>query len=223
MIELHALHKTYETGTVRVEALRGIDLAVGEGEFLEIKGPSGSGKSTLLNMIGLPDEPTSGQVALNGHPTEGLGDAARSRLRNRTIGFVFQRFNLIAQMNVWKNVALPCRYAGIGRAERRKRALDALARVGLNDRAHHLPAQLSGGEEQRAAIARSLVMEPRLILADEPTGNLDTESGREVMGWFAQAHDGGTTVIVVTHDPIVDPYVKRCICLRDGRLQADGR
>jgi putative ABC transport system ATP-binding protein len=218
MIELRDVRKTYDTGRVRVDALRGITLSVGNGEFLEIKGPSGSGKSTLLNLVGLLDEPTTGTVLLDGEDVHSLPDRQKALRRNRTLGFVFQRFNLIPQMPAWKNVALPCAYGGVGRRERRARALAALERVGLADRADHLPAELSGGEEQRVAIARALVMHPTVILADEPTGNLDSASGREVLSQFATVHAEGTTIVVVTHDPLVDAYVQRRVHLRDGQF-----
>jgi putative ABC transport system ATP-binding protein len=218
MIELCDVRKTYDTGRVHVDALRGITLSVGNGEFLEIKGPSGSGKSTLLNLVGLLDEPTDGKVLLDGEDVRTLSDREKAQRRNRVLGFVFQRFNLIPQMPAWKNVALPCAYGGVGRRERKARAIAALERVGLADRALHLPAELSGGEEQRVAIARALVMHPAVILADEPTGNLDSASGREVLGQFASVHAEGTTIVIVTHDPLVDPYVQRRVHLRDGQF-----
>ncbi len=221
MIDLRDVRKIYDTGRVRVDALRGVTLTIGTGEFLEIKGPSGSGKSTLLNLIGLLDEPTSGRVILNGEDVHALPDRAKALRRNRAIGFVFQRFNLIPQMTAWKNVALPCSYGGIRRRERKARAMAALACVGLADRALHLPAELSGGEEQRVAIARALVMHPTVILADEPTGNLDSASGREILVQFAAVHAEGKTIVIVTHDPLVDPYVQRRIHLRDGQIIDD--
>lgn len=222
MIELRDVWKSYTRGRVSVEALRGVSLAVRAGEFLGVRGPSGSGKSTLLHLAGLLDEPTSGDILLDGVSVRGLSDRDLSQRRNTCLGFVFQRFNLVPQLCTWKNVALPCAYAGIGRRERRVRALDALERVGLGERADHFPSELSGGEEQRAAIARALVMNPAVVLADEPTGNLDSVNGHEILRQFAAAHGMGTTFVVVTHDPLVDEYVGRCVHLRDGALADAG-
>jgi len=218
MIELQNVHKIYSKGRVKVPALRGVNLNVAEREFLVIQGPSGSGKSTLLNIIGLLDEPTDGRLRLFGEPMQGLPDRERSRLRGRSIGFVFQSFNLISHLRAWENVALPLYYAGVGRKERHRRAITALNRVGLSERAEHLPAELSGGEEQRVAIARALVIGPKLILADEPTGNLDSESSRDVMKEFSHLNKEGVTLLVATHDPLVTSFAKRLLALRDGQI-----
>jgi putative ABC transport system ATP-binding protein len=218
MIELHDVYKTYPRGASKVHAIRGVDLEIDKGDFVTIRGPSGSGKSTLLNLIGLLDEVSSGRILLDGVDTRGLSDAERSRLRNRTIGFVFQRFNLIPELTAWQNVALPGRYAGIQKRAQRTRALELLERVGLADRAAHRPAELSGGEEQRVAIARALFMESPLILADEPTGNLDSQLGHEIMSLFGMIHAGGTTILIVTHDASVSSYTQREIHLQDGRI-----
>jgi|AntAceMinimDraft_16_1070373.scaffolds.fasta_scaffold25261_2 putative ABC transport system ATP-binding protein len=218
MIELQNVHKIYVKGRVKVPALRGVNLNVTEQEFLVVQGPSGSGKSTLLNIIGLLDEPTDGRLRLFGEPTQGLPDRERSRLRGRSIGFVFQSFNLISHLRAWENVALPLYYAGVGRAERHQRAITALKQVGLSERAEHLPAELSGGEEQRVAIARALVIGPKLILADEPTGNLDSESSLDVMKEFSHLNKEGATLLIATHDPLVTSFAERILALRDGQI-----
>jgi putative ABC transport system ATP-binding protein len=218
MIELHDVYKTYPRGASKVHAIRGVDLEIDKGDFVTIRGPSGSGKSTLLNLIGLLDEVSSGRILLDGVDTRGLSDAERSRLRNRTIGFVFQRFNLIPELTAWQNVALPGRYGEIRKRDQRARALELLERVGLADRAVHRPAELSGGEEQRVAIARALFMESPLVLADEPTGNLDSQLGHEIMSLFGMIHAGGTTILIVTHDASVSSYTQREIHLQDGRI-----
>ena len=223
MIELKDVTKTYAKGRLDVNALRGVTIQVNEGEFVSIQGPSGSGKTTLLNTIGLLDEPTSGSLCLFGRETTDLGRRERARFRGTTIGFVFQSFNLISSLKAWQNVALPLKYAGIGRTDRRQRASKALERMGLADRAEHYPSELSGGEEQRVAIARSLVIDPKVVLADEPTGNLDSESGHGVMAQFVALNDLGTTLVVVTHDPLVAPYAKRHITMLDGCVNTDGR
>lgn len=218
MIELRGVHKVYRKGRIEVPALRGVDLDVQAGEFLVIKGPSGSGKTTLLNIIGLLDEPTEGRMCLFGRPVHGLPDRERSRLRGRSIGFVFQTFNLVPHLRAWENVALPLYYAGVKKRERRRKAISALERVGLGGRAEHLPAELSGGEEQRVAIARALVIEPKLVLADEPTGNLDSHIAKEIMEEFASLNDYGVTLLVATHDPLVVSCAKRLVTIRDGML-----
>lgn len=218
MIELKGIHKVYRKGSLEVRALRGVSLIVQAGEFLVIRGPSGSGKTTLLNLIGLLDEPTQGEVVLLGQRVRDLSDRERSRLRGRTIGFVFQALNLIPQFRAWENVALPLYYAGVKRGERRRKALAALERVGLTSRAMHLPAELSGGEEQRVAIARALVIEPKLVLADEPTGSLDSHTGQEVMEEFVRLNDLGMTLVAATHDPLVVSYAQRTVAIRDGAL-----
>ncbi|MBN1858892.1 ABC transporter ATP-binding protein [Candidatus Bipolaricaulota bacterium] len=221
MIELRNLTKTYRDGPNRVEALRSLDLRIARGAFIGVYGPSGSGKSTLLNLIGLLDEPTSGDVLLNGVVLTGLPDRKAAKMRNATFGFVFQRFNLIPHLPAWKNVAIPCRYAGMGHRAQRQRAMEVLDRIGLSGCADRLPASLSGGEEQRVAIARALALSPAIILADEPTGNLDTANGHEVMQQFARIQqEDGSTVVVVTHDPVVAEYVKTEVHLRDGQICA---
>ncbi|WP_456448239.1 ABC transporter ATP-binding protein [Oceanithermus sp.] len=218
MIELQDVTKTYRKGRVEVPALRGVDLCIEEGEHVALVGPSGAGKSTLLYLIGLMEEPTSGSVRLFGEETARLSDTERSRLRGRTIGFVFQAFNLVPQLKAWQNVALPLHYRRRPKREQRERALAMLERVGLADRSEHYPSELSGGEEQRVAIARALVIEPRLILADEPTGNLDQASGRVVLELLETAVDGGATLVIVTHDPEVAARAGRVVRVVDGRV-----
>ncbi len=218
LIELQGVTKTYRKGRVEVPALRGVDLCIEEGEHVALVGPSGAGKSTLLYLIGLMEEPTSGSVRLFGEETARLTDAERSRLRGRTIGFVFQAFNLVPQLKAWQNVALPLHYQRRPRREQRERALAMLERVGLADRAEHYPSELSGGEEQRVAIARAMVIEPRLILADEPTGNLDRASGRVVLELLETAVEGGATLVIVTHDPEVAARAGRVVRVVDGRV-----
>jgi len=221
MVELVGVTKVYRKGRVEVPALRGVDLAIGEGEYVAVVGPSGAGKSTLLYLMGLMEAPSSGRVVLFGEDVSGLGDVARSRLRGRAIGFVFQAFNLIPNLKAWENVALPLYYAGVGRAERRERALAMLDRVGLADRAEHYPAELSGGEEQRVAIARALVIGPMLVLADEPTGNLDRRTGRSVLGLLEGVREAGATLVVVTHDPEIAARAAGCFryCRRMRRSE----
>ncbi|MBS3966309.1 MAG: ABC transporter ATP-binding protein [Truepera sp.] len=218
MIELEEVWKIYPKGQTGVEALRGVSLRIDKGEHLALVGPSGVGKSTLLYLIGLMDLPSQGKLRLFGHDPQALGDRERSRLRGRTIGFVFQSFNLLPQLRAWENVALPLKYAGLGFVERKRRALELLERVELADRAEHYPSELSGGQEQRVAIARALVVKPQLILADEPTGNLDRGSGRVVLALLEAANREGTTLIVVTHDPEVAARAGRRVRLRDGRI-----
>lgn len=218
MIQLTDVTKTYAKGRLAVHALRGVTLHIADHGFQCIQGPSGSGKTTLLNVIGLLDEPTSGAIRLFDRDVLSLCGRERARLRGRAIGFVFQSFNLIPGLNAWQNVALPLYYAGVGRAERRSRAMKTLKSVDLQDRVGHFPAELSGGEEQRAAIARALVIQPRLVLADEPTGNLDTESGRVVMAQFARMHEEGKAILVATHDPLVLGYTSHHVTMRDGRV-----
>jgi putative ABC transport system ATP-binding protein len=208
-------------GTVEVRALRGVDMEVGRGEFIAIMGSSGSGKSTLLHVLGCLDQPSSGAYELAGTAVESLEDRELSRLRNESIGFVFQTFNLIAQHSVLENVELPLVYMGVPKAERRERALELLRRVGLEDRVHHTPLELSGGQVQRAAIARALAADPLLILADEPTGNLDSRTGEEIMRLFEELHEGGTTILMVTHNDEVARYAERVIELKDGLIFRD--
>jgi len=223
MIEVRGATKTFHRGTQKIHALEDVSFAVGAGETVAIQGPSGSGKTTLLTLIGTLDRMTSGSVELDGIDPWTLSDRGRSRLRARQIGFVFQSYNLIPQLNAWKNVALPLRYGGIGRRERKQRALAALGRVGLSDRAQHLPSQLSGGEEQRVAIARAMVSNPALLLADEPTGNLDTETGERVMDQILTFHGEDATLLVVTHNPVIAALCGRRLSLLDGRLIAEPR
>ncbi|HGY08925.1 MAG TPA: ABC transporter ATP-binding protein [Oceanithermus profundus] len=221
VIELAGVTKVYRKGRVEVPALRGADLRIAEGEHVALVGPSGAGKSTLLYLMGLMEEPTSGRVALFGEDVSNLGDTARSHLRGRTIGFVFQAFNLIPQLKAWQNVALPLRYQRVSKRVQKERALAMLERVGLAERAEHYPAELSGGEEQRVAVARAMVIRPRLVLADEPTGNLDSQSGRAVLDLLEEARSDGATLVVVTHDPAVAARAERVVRVVDGRVQPD--
>jgi len=218
IIELAHVRKTYATGAVAVEALRGIDATIVEGEYVAIIGPSGSGKSTLMHIIGCLDVPSSGAYRLAGHDVASLGEAELATIRNAEIGFVFQQFNLLASMSARRNVELPLAYAGVHRAERRRRAELALERVGLADRAEHRPGELSGGQQQRVAVARALVTEPTLILADEPTGNLDSTSTVDVLGLFRELHDAGRTVVLITHERDVAEQADRVLTIRDGEL-----
>lgn len=219
MIELQGVTKQYLMGTQVVHALRGVDLTIGDGEFAAIMGPSGSGKSTLMNIIGCLDLPTAGAYHLDGVDVSDMTDDEQARVRNKHIGFVFQQFNLLPRTPALKQVALPLMYAGVGRKARTERATQALASVGLTDRIDHRPDELSGGQQQRVAIARALATEPNVILADEPTGALDTQSGEEIMGIFETLNKQGITVIVVTHDSDVAARAQRTIWIRDGRIQ----
>ena len=216
MIELKNITKTYQMGTQFVHALRGVDLVIGEGEFVAIMGPSGSGKSTLMNIIGCLDVPTDGLYKLGGVDVSNLNDDEQAKIRNQRIGFVFQQFNLLARTTALRQVMLPLMYQGVGRTERSERAHKALASVGLGDRTDHRPDELSGGQQQRVSIARALVTQPNIILADEPTGALDSKSGEDVMNIFKQLHADGQTVILITHDPEVAAQTGRTIWIRDG-------
>jgi putative ABC transport system ATP-binding protein len=224
LIETVGLTKIYGVGDVAVHALQGVDVQVGRGEFVAIMGPSGSGKSTLMNILGCLDRPTSGTYVLDGEDVSRLSKSKLAGVRNRKIGFVFQSYNLLPRMTAAKNVMLPLLYNGHQRLSEREcydRAVAALESVGLGDRAHHRPNELSGGEQQRVAIARALVNKPSIILADEPTGNLDTRSGEEIMELLRQLHDQGATIVMVTHDPDCAEYAERTIHLLDGKIASD--
>ena len=219
MIRLEEVRKIYDAGENEVHALRGVDLTVAAGDYLAIMGPSGSGKSTLMHIIGCLDVPTSGRYFLAGELVSEMSPRQLARVRNERIGFVFQSFNLLPRASVLRNVELPMTYAGMSRAERRARALEALERVSLSDRARHLPSQLSGGQRQRVAIARALVNNPTILLADEPTGNLDTKTGQEILEVFDQLNQRGHIVCLVTHDPNVATHAHRVIRIVDGLIQ----
>ncbi len=221
MIDLENVTKVYQMGQVEVQALRGVSLHVDEGEFVSIMGPSGSGKSTLMNLIGCLDVPTAGRYRLHERDVSHLGDRQLAHIRNQEIGFVFQQFNLLPRTSALRQVELPLAYAGVGARERRRRAKAALETVGLGDRLNHRPDELSGGEQQRVAIARALVTRPSIILADEPTGNLDSKSGNEVLRVFQQLNEDGITVIFVTHSSETAAYSRRLIHLRDGLIETD--
>ncbi len=216
VIELDHVTKVYRTGTLSVAALRGVSISIDEGEYVAVMGPSGSGKSTLMHIVGCLDVPTSGTYHLAGENVGTMGEAALASVRNRRIGFVFQQFNLLASMSALRNVELPLAYAGVDRAQRRARALGALERVGLADRVQHRPGELSGGQQQRVAIARALVTDPALILADEPTGALDSSSAADVMSLLDELHMAGRTLVLITHDADVAAVAEREIRLRDG-------
>ncbi len=223
LIEARSLVKTYRMGEQVVHALDGVSLDIDEGEFVAIMGASGSGKSTLMNMLGCLDRPTSGTLRLAGDAVQGLDGDALAALRNRRIGFVFQQFNLLPRTSALDNVALPMVYAGVKAAERQQRARAALQRVGLAQRAAHTPAELSGGQQQRVAIARALVNAPKLILADEPTGALDTQTSEDIMRLLAELNAQGMTIVMVTHEADIAQWARRRIAFRDGRLVEDRR
>ena len=224
VIRIHDLHKTYKMGDIEVYALRGINVAIDRGEFVAVMGASGSGKSTIMNILGCLDRPTSGAYFLESQDVSALSSDEWAHIRNRKIGFVFQGFNLLNRTSAVENVELPMMYNGFHSKERRQRALEVLRLVGLEDRSHHLPNQLSGGQQQRVAIARSLVNRPSLILADEPTGNLDTKTSVEIMELFQDLNvKEGITIVLVTHEPDIAAYAQRQIVFRDGLIISDNR
>jgi putative ABC transport system ATP-binding protein len=223
IIEMLGITKVYDTGKIQVEALRGIDLVVDKGEFVAVVGPSGSGKSTLLNLVGCLDTPTDGSYMLGGEAVAGLDRDQLADVRNRRVGFVFQNFNLLPQLTALENVEMPLLFGGVGRKERRRRALEQLEKVGLGDRVAHRPTELSGGQMQRVAIARALAMEPDIVLADEPTGNLDTGSGSDVMSLLSELWEQGRTLVVVTHDKSLARRAGRTVEIRDGLVVTDQR
>uniref|UniRef100_A0A7V0Z7Z8 ABC transporter ATP-binding protein n=1 Tax=candidate division WOR-3 bacterium TaxID=2052148 RepID=A0A7V0Z7Z8_UNCW3 len=212
------IYKKYSLGKVEVEALRGVSLEIEKGEYISIMGPSGSGKSTLMHILGCLDTPTKGEYYLEDKRVSDYTDMELARIRNQFIGFVFQNFNLLTRLSALDNVALPLIYAGVSKRERIERAREILTRVGLKDRLNHRPNELSGGECQRVAVARALINNPKIIFADEPTGNLDTKTGREIMELFDELHREGNTIVLVTHDPNIAVYAKRIIKLMDGRV-----
>jgi putative ABC transport system ATP-binding protein len=223
LIRLEEAIKTYQMGDVAVHALRGVTLSIAQGEFTAVMGASGSGKSTLMNILGCLDRPTAGRYLLDGNEVSRLSTDALAEIRNRTIGFVFQSFNLLSRTSALENVELPLLYANVPTAERHERAAHALAQVGLADRADHFPNQMSGGQQQRVAIARALVTRPRVILADEPTGNLDSRTSVEVMALFQELGRAGITVVLVTHEPDIAQYASRVVVMRDGLVRSDTR
>ncbi len=221
MIDLEHIHRDFRVGDQIVHALDDVSLHIDAGDYVSIMGPSGSGKSTLLNIIGLLDRPTAGTYRLNGRDVTDLSDTEQAEVRNREIGFVFQAFHLVPRLNAFENVELPLILAGVEPAERQRRVREALAAVGLTERAHHKPDQLSGGQRQRVAIARATIMRPNVILADEPTGNLDHRSGGEVIRTLEELNAAGIALIVVTHDPLVGERARRQLHMLDGRLERD--
>ena len=223
LIQIQDMTKVFYTDEIETHALSGIHLSINKGEYVAMSGPSGCGKSTLLSIIGLLDTPTAGRYTLNGKTVENLDFAERSRIRNQEIGFIFQSFNLIGDLTVYENVELPLTYRGMKPAERRKRVEDALEKVGMAHRSRHLPSQLSGGQQQRVAVARAVAGEPLILLADEPTGNLDSKNGEQVMQLLSELHKGGATLIMVTHDPNQARLGTRTVSLFDGRVVQDER
>jgi putative ABC transport system ATP-binding protein len=221
LITIRNLHRVYEVGSEKVHALNGVDLTIARNEYVAIMGPSGSGKSTLMNIVGCLDTPTEGSYRLKGEEIGKLTDDQLAHIRNREIGFVFQTFNLLARADALHNVELPLVYAGIKHEDRRQRARDALSLVGLKDRMKHKPNELSGGQRQRVAIARALVNKPSIILADEPTGNLDSATGEEIMTAFHNIWQEGNTVILVTHEPDIAAHARRVVRMRDGKIESD--
>jgi len=221
IIDMQHLWKTYRPGSLDVHALRGVTLTVDEGEFVAVMGPSGSGKSTLMHIMGCLDIPTSGTYELNGEDVSELSETSLARIRNREIGFVFQQYNLLARLTALRNVELPLIYARVSAPERRRRALASLQQVGLSDRVDHRPTELSGGQQQRVALARALVTNPALLLADEPTGNLDTASALEILGLLQELHRTGRTVVLITHEPDVAATAGRVLRIRDGQIDSE--
>ena len=221
VIELTDVRKTYRTGAVEVEALRGVSMRIHHGEYVAIMGPSGSGKSTLMHIIGCLDVLTVGRYLLAGEDVSEMTEVELAEVRNRQVGFVFQQFNLLASLNAWRNVELPLTYGGVRRDERRRRAIDALTRVGLADRVEHRPGELSGGQQQRVAVARALVGDPSLILADEPTGNLDSMASQATLDLFDELHRSGATIVLITHEAEIAERARRIVRIRDGLIQSD--
>ena len=221
VIETRGLTRSFPMGDAVIHALQGLDLVIRRGEYVAIMGPSGSGKSTLMNIIGCLDRPDGGEYWLNGTAVASLGDSQLAVLRNREIGFVFQTFNLLARADALHNVELPLIYAGVGRRERLERAREALVQVGLEQRLHHRPSEMSGGQRQRVAVARALVTKPSLLLADEPTGNLDSATAEDILQLFGELHARGNTIVLVTHDATIAAHARRSIRLRDGRIESD--
>jgi putative ABC transport system ATP-binding protein len=221
MIQMRGIRKVYSMGRMEVEALRGIDLDIGGNEYVAVVGPSGSGKSTLMNILGCLDTPSSGEYVLSGEAVAGLDRNRLAEIRNRHVGFVFQNFNLLPYASALENVELPLLFAGVSAKERRERAVEMLRRVELQDRMEHKPTELSGGQMQRVAIARALVNRPAMVLADEPTGNLDSGSGQGIVGLFSELHAGGQTIVMITHDQAVARVASRIIQIRDGQIVED--
>lgn len=221
IVELIDIRKRYQTGDVAVDALKGVSLRIEEGEFVAIIGPSGSGKSTLMHILGCLDLPSAGTYRLGGVDVSDMDETQLAEVRNRRIGFVFQQFNLLAGTSAWRNVELPLIYSGVERHERKRKSLESLARVGLFDRVEHRPNQLSGGQQQRVAVARALVNEPQLVLADEPTGNLDSSSAADVLALLSELHRAGRTVVLITHDAETANAAERVVRIRDGEIQGD--
>jgi len=221
LIKVEGVKKIYDMGLQKVEALAGVDLEIQQNEYIAIMGPSGSGKSTFMNILGCLDTPTEGAYFLKGKEVSSLDDDELARIRNEEIGFVFQTFNLLPRSTALQNVELPLVYAGVPAEERRRRAMEALEAVGLADRASHRPNELSGGQRQKVAIARALVNNPSIILADEPTGNLDSKSGEEIMNIFRKIHEAGNTIVIVTHEEYIAEHTRRIVRLRDGKIESD--